>query len=352
MAPHHDHAACLSRRHLLGGAAALAAVGALPTRSFAQTPYRIDTHYHFFPPAYLEPLAEWGKRTGAGGLAPVQRDWSINRALDEMDRTATATGVLSISTPGVWFGEVEEARRMARLCNDYGAQMRRDHPGRFGLFAAVPMPDVEGTLREIAYAFDTLKADGIGFMTSYGDKWPGDPAYRSVFEELNRRKAVAYFHPLAPNCCGSLVAGLSPSALEYPYDTGRAAVSLLINRNFARYRDIKWLFSHAGAAIPVLAGRIGNVVRARKDVAEIAPDGVEKELQRLYYDTANSAFAPTLAALMAFVPTKQILFGSDYPYYTIAENVSNMDKLKITPADRRAIDHDNALRLLPQLGVV
>jgi predicted TIM-barrel fold metal-dependent hydrolase len=353
MAQHHALCADLSRRRLLGGAAAALAASALPARGFAaDAPYRIDTHYHFFPPAYLEPLAEWGKHSGAGptGLAPVQRDWSVAKALEEMDRTRTATGVLSISTPGVYFGQLEEARRMARLCNDYGAQMRRDHPGRFGLFAAMPMPDVEGTLKEIEYALDTLKADGIGFMTSYGDKWPGDPQFEPVFQELNRRKAVAYFHPLAPNCCGSLVAGLPASALEYPYDTGRAAVSLLINGTFARHRDIKWLFSHAGAAIPALAGRIANVVNNRKDVAQIAPNGVEHELQQLHYDTANSAFAPTIAGLMAFVPTQQILFGSDYPYYSITANVENMDKLTLSAADRKAIDRDNALRLLPHLS--
>jgi predicted TIM-barrel fold metal-dependent hydrolase len=357
MAQHHDSAppptSVPSRRRFIAAAGALGASALLPRAANAQAPqkpYRIDTHSHYFPPAYLEPLAEWGRRGGFGGLQAPQRDWSVAKALELMDKSQIATGVLSISTPGVWFGEAEQARKVARLCNDFGAQMAHDHPGRFGLFATMPMPDVEGTLHEIAYAFDTLKADGIGLMTSYGDTWPGDPAYAPVFEELNRRKAVVYFHPLAPNCCGALVPGLTGSALEYPYDTGRAAVSLLINGSFARFRDIKWLFSHAGAGIPVLAGRIGNVVRGRKDVAQIAPDGVEQELQKLYYDTANSAYAPTMAALMKFVPTQQILFGSDYPYFGIQANVDGMDKLGLSAAERQAIDRDNALRLLPRLS--
>src|SRR5208282_282826 len=133
--------------------------------------------------------------------------------------------------------------------------------------------------------------------------------------------------------------------LEYPYDTGRAAISLLINGGFARWRDIKWLFSHAGGPIPSLAGRIGNVVRARKDVAQIAPDGVEQELQRLHYDTANSAYAPTMAALMKFVPVAQILFGTDYPYFGIAANVGGMDKLDLSLADR-----ERARRYSPAVG--
>jgi predicted TIM-barrel fold metal-dependent hydrolase len=312
-------------------------------------PHLIDTHCHYFPPAYLEPLAAWGQRVGFGGLRGPHRDWSIGRALDEMDGSGVATGVLSISTPGVWFGEPAEARRMARVCNEFAARMIADHPGRFGLFAAMPMPDVDGTLAEIAYALDSLKADGVGLMTSYGDTWPGDPQYRPVLEELNRRKAVVYFHPLAPDCCGLTVPGVSGSPLEYPYDTGRAVLSLLINGAFARYRDIKWLFSHAGGPVPALAGRIANVVRARPDHAAIAPDGVERELQRLYYDTANAAFAPTMAALMALVATSQVVFGSDYPYFTIGENVAGLAAITLSDADRRAIERTNALGLLPRL---
>jgi len=313
-------------------------------------PHRIDTHHHYFPPAYLEPLAAWGQRVGFGGLRGPHRDWSIARGLDELDRNGVATAVLSISTPGVWFGEPAEARRMARVCNEFAARMIADHPGRFGLFAAMPMPDVDGTLAEIAYALDILKADGIGLMTSYGDKWPGDPMFKPVFEELERRKAVVYFHPLAPDCCGFTVPGVSGSPLEYPYDTGRAALSLLVNGTFARCRSIKWLFSHAGGPLPALAGRIANVVRARPDAAEIAPDGVDRELQRLYYDTANAAFAPAMAALMALVETSQIVFGSDYPYFTVGENVAALAAIRLSETERWAIERDNALRLLPRLG--
>ena len=311
--------------------------------------HRIDVHHHFFPPAYLESLQEWGKRQGFGGLQAPQKNWSIAGALDDMDRNGVATAILSISTPGVWFGDVQEARRTARICNNFAADMRRDHPKRFGLFASVPMPDVEGTLYEIDYALDVLKADGIGLMTSYGDTWPGDPAYNPVFEELNRRKAVVYFHPLAPNCCGNLIPGVPASWIEYPQDTARAVTSLLFNGTFARFKDIRFLFSHAGASIPVLAGRIANGSKNRKDLAEIAPNGIEHELKNLYYDTANSAYAPTMAALLKFVPTSQILFGSDFPYLTIEQNVEGFRTLGLTAAQMQAIERDSAAALLPQL---
>ena len=345
----------MSRRRVLGSLAAVGAAAALPggagrAQGGAAADQRIDTHHHFFPPEYLKPLEEWGRRTGAGGLSPPQRGWTVARDIEEMDRFGVRTAILSISTPGIWFGKDDhEARAMARLCNEYAARMAGDHKGRYGVFASLPMPDVEGALREIEYACDTLKADGIGLMTSYGDKWPGDPMFAPVLEELNRRKAVVYFHPLAPDCCGSLLPGVTPSHVEYPTDTTRAAVSLLVGGALRRYRDIKFLFSHAGGTIPQLAGRITAGSRTRKDLAEIAPDGIPAELQRLHYDTANSAWAPTMAALLAFVPVSQVVFGSDYPYYTVEENVANLRKLDLTAEQRNAIDRDNAERLLPRL---
>jgi 6-methylsalicylate decarboxylase len=351
---HHARTDCpTSRRQVLAAIGALGAAAALPGAVRAAVPAvgsRIDTHHHFFPPKYLEVLAEWNKREGvAPGLQPPQRDWSVARALDDMDKNSVTTAVLSISTPGIYFGDRGQARDMARLCNEYAAQLGRDHKGRFGLFASVPMPDVDGTLREIEYALDELKADGIGFMTSYDDLYPGDKRFQPVFEELNRRKAVAYFHPLAAPCCGHVIPGVPASASEYPQDTTRAVVSLLFSGNLQRYQNVRFLFSHAGASIPMLAGRIAAGSRQRKDLAEIAPDGVESQLKKLHYDTANSVFRPTMAALLAFVPASQVLFGSDFPYYTISENAAGFDKLELSAADRAAIDRGNAERLLSRL---
>jgi 6-methylsalicylate decarboxylase len=342
-----------SRRLVLAGLAASAAGAAWPGASSraAEAARRVDVHHHFFPPAYIEPLAQWNKAQGiADGLQAPQKAWSIEKAVEDMDRNEVATGILSISTPGVWFGGDDDARKMARLCNEYATEMGRNHKGRFGLFAALPMPDVEGSLKEIEYALDTLKADGIGLMTSYGDSWPGDPRFAPVFQELNRRKAVVYFHPLAANCCGNLIPGAPASLIEYPHDTARAVLSLLVNGAFARYGDIRFIFSHAGASIPVLAGRIANGLKRRQNLAEIAPEGVEQQLKKLHFDTANSAYAPTMAALLAFVPVSQVLFGSDFPYLTIGQNVDGFARLALKEADAHAINRGNAERLLPRVA--
>ena len=157
---------------------------------------RIDVHHHIVPPAYLSVVR---------GLARFHiKSWSPAESLEDMDRSGVTTAMTTVTVPGFRFGDVEQTRRLVRLCNDYGARLTHDHPGRFGLFAALPLPDIDGSLAEIAYALDELKAEGIGLFTNYGTTWIGDPAYDAVFSELNRRRAVVYVHPDAPDCCKNI----------------------------------------------------------------------------------------------------------------------------------------------------
>jgi 6-methylsalicylate decarboxylase len=350
--PHRATCGCnkLSRRLVIGGLAGAAAVLPLATARAADeldpAPRRIDVHHHFFPPAYLDRIEE----VVGNKPSPLMTGWSAVGVLDHMDKSGVATAILSMSPWGPHFKDADQARKLARVCNDYAAQTSRDHPGRFGLFAAMPLPDTDGTLAEIAYALDTLQADGVGLMTSYSGKWPGDPAFSPVFAELDRRKAVVYFHPNTPECCSGLVPGSTPAMLEWPYDTGRAVLSLLLSGALVKYPNIRWIFSHAGGPVPVLAGRIVNMIRARPDLAQIAPQGVMHELTRLYYDTANAYFAPTMAALLKFVPATQVLFGSDYPYFTLEQNVEGLAEIPLSQAERQAIDRGNAGRLMPRFA--
>jgi predicted TIM-barrel fold metal-dependent hydrolase len=265
-----------------------------------------------------------------------------------MDTSGVATAIVSITAPGIWFGDVKAARTLARKCNDYAAQLVVDYPSRFGFFGVVPLPDTEGSLREVAYALDVLKADGIGLMTSYGDKWPGDPAYAPVFDELNRRKAVVYFHPTAPNCCKNLMSYVPTAFTEFPHDTTRAVTSLLFSGSLARFRDIRFVFSHAGGTIPMLAGRIAELGRL-SGVAEKMPNGVEYELKRLHYEIANSANRPAMSALMNLVPMSQIMFGSDCPFVPIDVTAHGVTNLGLSLADLQALGQDNAVALLTRL---
>jgi len=142
--------------------------------------------------------------------------WTPEQAIAAMDKHSVATAVLSLTFPGVWFGDPQAAARTARRVNEYAADLARSHPGRFGRFAAIPLPDTEGGLREIEYVLGVLKADGIGLLTSYDDKWLGHAAYYAVLEELNRRKAVVFVHPTTPLCCRTLLPDLAPVVAEIP----------------------------------------------------------------------------------------------------------------------------------------
>jgi predicted TIM-barrel fold metal-dependent hydrolase len=354
--PHHAHdctsAHGPSRGQALAALAALAAGAVLGTGgASAQSGIRlVDVHHHFYPKPLLDAMQAWQGKHGLPPLAGPVPAWTPARTLEEMDKNGIATAMLELASPhGVWF-DVDPAAvpQLSRTCNEFAAGLVRDHPGRFGLFASLPMPNVAASLQEIAYAFDTLKADGIGLPTSFGDKYPGEKAYAPVFEELNRRKALVVFHPYAPNCCGTVVSGVAESILEYPYDTGRAVLSLLVSGTFARYRDIRWVLPHGGGAVPTLAGRIVTFVKGARNIDEIAPNGIDYELKRLYYDTANAAYAPTMGALMAYVPPSQILFGTDFPYVSGAQNVDGLMGLKLPPATLAAIARGNIANLLPR----
>jgi 6-methylsalicylate decarboxylase len=345
----------VSRRHVLAGAAALGAASLLPDSGVRGQGARakvIDTHHHFYPPDYQKAWLDWEDARKIPHFAN-QVGWTQATAVEELDKNGVAAGVLSMaSTPGTWFGlDAAGAERMVRTCNDYGAEMARNYKGRFGLFATLSMLEVDATLKEIEYAFDTLNADGVGLQTNYGDKWLGHEFYKPVFEELNRRKAVVYVHPLVAACCGQLSVGAFPAVIEVPHDTTRAVTSLLLSGTLARLRDIKWLFSHAGGTIPMLAGRIDAFYSQRTHTAgSFAPDGIEAEFRRLHYDTANATSAPAMAALMKLVPATQITFGSDYPYFPLSQ-IETLRKMGLPLDDLRAIESGNAARLIPRLGI-
>jgi predicted TIM-barrel fold metal-dependent hydrolase len=345
---------CASRRQFLAGAAAVGAAALLPGNNVSaqSAPAKlIDTHHHFYPPAYQKAWFDWEEQHKVPHLG-VQTAWTREKAFEEMDQNGITTGILSLaSTPGVWFdGGAKTAQDMARLCCDFAAEMVRDRPGRYGLFAPLSMLDVDATLKEIEYVFDTLKADGINLQTNYGDKWLGNPVYEPVLEELNRRKAVVFVHPLVASCCGNLSVGAFPAVIEVPHDTTRTVLSLLLSGTFARLRDIKWLFSHGGGTIPMLAGRIEAFYDQRaRGPNGFAPDGIEAEFRRLHYDTANATHPASMAALTKLVPVSQITYGTDYPYFPLNQ-IDDLRQLNLPAADLEAIASGNASRLVPRLN--
>ncbi len=339
----------ISRRSVLsGGIAALAAnasqYAAAPianAQPASPAKSRVDVHHHFIPPFHADVMAV----RRSGGRPPR---WSPQMSLDEMDKNGIATAILSLVQPATWFADdVPLSRSLAHECNEYGAKLMRDHPGRFGLFAAISPPDVDGSLKEIEHALDTLKADGIGLMTSYGTQYLGDPSFEPVYAELNRRRALVYVHPTTPACCGAILPGIGPSTVEFATDTTRTITHIVFSGTATKFPDIRWIFSHSGGTLPFLTGRLIELQNLKKDPR--LPDGPLPELRKFHYEVAQGHTAGQIAALLKMVPIAQLLYGSDFPLRRAIEVNEGIAAYGFNADELRSIERETALRLIPRL---
>jgi 6-methylsalicylate decarboxylase len=307
-------------------------------------PHRVDVHHHPSPPAYLAARREKDR------AYPAQQNWTLSRTLEDMERGGVATAMLSLPhSVQIYPDDRKVGRAMAREWNEYNAKLVADHPGRFGMFAALPILDIEGSLLELEYALDKLKADGVCLMTNIGDKWLGDVHYAPVFEELNRRRAVVYTHPVAPECCRGILSEFNDSVIEYGTDTTRAIGKLCFSGSARRFPDIRFMFSHAGGTMPFLAGRFMQNIKGHP-LPDKLPDGPLPYIERFYYDLAQSSNPACIAALRHIVPMSQVLFGTDFPYGTAIEHAGALARCGLNGTDLRAIECDNAKRLFPRLA--
>ena len=351
------------RRDLLRWIAAAGAavpLAAMPFRARAAAePGRIDIHHHFQPDVYFNFQKKYGKGFPTNA-------WILSKDLEDMDEAGTAVAFLSLTTPGFAFGEIEEVRRISRECNEYAAKLMADHPGRFGSFATIPLTDTEGALRETEYSLDTLKADGISLFSSYGDLWLGHATFAPVYDELNRRKAIVYVHPVLANCCVNLSVAKDGvpneiAMIEFGTDTTRALAGLVFGRMTIRFPDITWIFAHGGGTMPFLierffqGGASAEIVPGIRTKGQSEPpvkdrlsgDEVLHELRKCFYDTAQISNPVSLGALRKVIPISQILYGTDYWYRTSAETARALDASKIFSAEElRAVNRGNAERIL------
>jgi predicted TIM-barrel fold metal-dependent hydrolase len=342
-----------SRRKLLKSLAMAGVAATLPkadlpgqfvTKSTAKGG-RIDVHHHQIPPALLAGLPA-GDRGRLGS-------WTPERSLEEMDKFDIAVAILSMTQMGdILYDGTEKGAAAVRIGNDYGAKLMSDHPKRFGLFAGVPLPDIDGVMKEIEYGLDKLKADGIGIYTNDNhNRWPGDPYYDPMWQELNRRKTIVYMHPLAPQCCRDLNDSVPTAMNEFDFDITRACTSILANGVLHKYPDLRIIVPHSGGTMPVLAGRIKDRYPLDPKHTEYIPNGVWAELKKFYFDIAHASYAMPLAALLKFAPESNILFGTDFSPEPIESTVNELPKSGLSPSLMRAIERGNAERLFPRFKV-
>jgi predicted TIM-barrel fold metal-dependent hydrolase len=311
---------------------------------------RIDVHHHVLPPSYVSWLKKEGIGYSGGRALP---DWSVSSTQDLMGKYGIETAILSLSTPGVCLrlveGKNDEGRRWAREVNEFSAQLSQEQPGRFGFFATLVLPDLDGAIDEAAYALDTLHASGVILLANNHGKYLGDESDHPLFAELDRRRAVIFIHP--SELPGPGIPGIPAFAADFLLDTTRAAYRLVRNGFLKRYPNLKIILSHAGGFVPYASHRMAAAVSqdARRPVDEVLED-----FRSFYFDTALSGSPAALPSLLAFAKPGHVLFGSDWPFApeeAVAYFTGHLDAYRaLDESGRKAIDRDSALGLFPKFS--
>jgi 6-methylsalicylate decarboxylase len=302
-----------------------------------QKTWRIDVHHHVVPPQY------------ADDSMPIKVP-NLEAQLQSMDNWRIRTAITSL-TPRVILKNMHQLREVARTCNEFQARMALEHPARFGSFALLPLPDVDGALEEITYALDILHLDGVGLFSSVNDRYLGDPLFDPVFDELNRRNAVIFIHPTHCEAPAATNLGAPPFVVEYVFDTTRAIVNLVFTGTLKRFPDIRLIIAHGGGTVPFITQRISMLEghRHAKGVADVLPT-----LRSLYYEIASTTAVYALRSLQELGDPTHILWGSDLPFVygeRLQEEVDLWEKYDGFSADeRRAMEELNALQLFPRFA--
>jgi predicted TIM-barrel fold metal-dependent hydrolase len=272
-------------------------------------PGKIDVHAHYLPASYRQRLIDTGHDQPDG--FPHIPDWAAEEHVEAMDRLGIATALLSISSPGVLLADEAVAVDVAREVNEAGRRAVVDHPGRFGLLASLPLPDVDATIAEIAYCCDRLEVDGFVVLTNIGGTYLADPSWEPVFDELDRRRARVLIHPTSPACWEQTSLGRPRPMLEFFFDTTRAVVDLVLNGTIARHSDIELVVPHAGATIPMVVDRVHAFARMLDVDASV---DVFRDIGRLHFDLAGFSVPRQLDALLTITTIEHLHYGSDYPF--------------------------------------
>lgn len=302
----------------------------------------IDFHAHFVPDFYRDAA------TGAGygepdGIASFPH-WSVDDALGMMDRNGITVAVASVSSPGVHFGDDTAARQLARRVNEFNADATGKHPDRFAFLASLPLPDIEGALAEITYAYDVLHADGVVLLTNARGLYLGDPAMDPVLDALDRRHALVVLHPTSPPSWEAVSLGWGRPMIEFEFEITRVIADLLLRGGIARHPHIRMVVPHGGGALAAVADRIDAYARIFTGPGN--PD-VAGQLRNLHYDLAGAPVPRQLPSLLALTDPSHLLYGTDWPWTPEAAITAITAAIKATPL----LDQDQIAAMMTTNGL-
>jgi 6-methylsalicylate decarboxylase len=299
----------------------------------------IDVHAHFVTEEYVAAAIAAGHSHPDG--MPGWPTWDAATHLRLMDGWDIETAVLSVSSPGTHFGDDSAARLLTRQVNEFGAAVVAAHPGRFGQFASLPLPDVEGALAEAAYALDELGSDGVTVETNAHGTYLGDERFEPLWAELDARRAVVFVHPTSPPCAEQISLGRPRPMLEFLFDSTRTVSDLVFAGVLTRCPGIQWVFTHGGGTLPLLAERM-ELFRSAF-MAEAGGPTVQEQVGRLWFDMAGTPFPHQVPALVAAFGDERLLYGSDYCWTPAA---ATTEQVRSVGPQWRELTTRNAARLL------
>ncbi|QMU70015.1 amidohydrolase family protein [Streptacidiphilus sp. P02-A3a] len=310
----------------------------------------VDVHSHFVTPQYVAAAKQAGIVHPDG--MPGWPTWSETDHLKDMDDWGIGYSVMTISSPGTHLGDDAASLALARHVNDFGADLKRRHPHRFGHFASLPFPDVEGSLAELTRAMDDLGSDGVTLESNAHGVYLGDERYEPLYAELDRRRTPVFVHPTSPAGTHEALGRPRPM-LEFIFDSTRTVSDLLFNGVLSRYPNIPWVFSHGGGTLPLLTQRM-ELFRSGFGLGGDAVGPIPDQVGKLWFDLAGTPFPYQVPALTAAFGTDRVLYGSDYcwtPTPGVASQVASIDAAPQPDPDTwRTLTTRNAKRLLPALN--
>src|SRR5271167_1911500 len=256
----------------------------------------IDVHAHFLTDHYVR-AAQAAGMTQPDGM-PMWPSWSVADHLQLMDDSRIARAILSISSPGVHFGDDTAAAELGRHVNQFAADVTAEHQDRFAFFASLPLPCVDAAVDEVTYAMDTLGALGVVLMSNSAGVYLGDPALDPLWDVLDRRRGIVFVHPTSPPHVDSTALGRPSPMLEFMFETTRSVTDLIFAGVQERYSDIRFLIPHCGATLSVVVDRVElfrGLLPGSHDRAQSVLT-TRQQLQRFWYDLAGTPFpAPAKA---------------------------------------------------------
>lgn len=287
-----------------------------------------------------------------------------------MDRHGIDAAILSLSAPGLAFVPPAQAASLARQTNAACAAIRDGHSLRFGFFATLPLEndDMASSLAELAHALDVLRADGVVLLTSYGGRYLGDARFRPLWQALSRRRAVVFVHPTSlppppsqpaneqPGPGGPRGAAVLPAPLiDFPHETTRCAVHLVVAGVVHDFPDVRIVLSHGGGTLPFVAARIAHLAAGAGLLGPKSAGDFLREARSFYFDLALTAYDEPMRLVLGFAEEGHVLYGSDFPFAREPTVAAQLDTIRALGGERgeqlrASVESGAALKLFPRFG--